>query len=132
MHGTSDRPARAREPRTGRRILLVEDHRVPSTLRERLVRLGYTVFAIVYGHDTIHFLGADRVDGVVLDLDTRLLDAVMLLKEIRKHHAHIPIIVMASRGSPHALIRACRYGATDYLIKPVDDELLKHKCLHVF
>jgi DNA-binding NtrC family response regulator len=55
-----------------------------------------------------------------------------MLEQVRERFPHIPVIVMSAELNKKKLIKAIERGAHDYLLKPIDVDLLAKKCSIVF
>ena len=58
------------------------------------------------------------IDLVVLDLKMPGLQGTDILKEIKRQHTDIEVIVLTGYGSLKSAVESIRYGAADYLLKP--------------
>lgn len=103
------------------RILVVDDEPDLRTLYElTLLREGYEVESA----DTLHAartqLQARQFDIVITDM--RLPDGLglELLHDLHQQHRPERAIIITAYGSTDNAIQALRYGAFDYLTKPID------------
>ncbi|WP_328610083.1 response regulator transcription factor [Amycolatopsis sp. NBC_00345] len=99
------------------RVLLVEDDAgVAGALAETLHTHGHTVTSVGRGADALHrHRGADLL---LLDLGLPDLDGLDVLRKIRQVSG-VPVIVLTARGDERSVVRGLRFGADDYLTKPV-------------
>ncbi len=113
--------------KAGARILIVEDEPVVGMdLRESLVRMGYSVTDIVSsGDDVINSALKNPPDLVLMDIKlnsfTDGIDAAARLKLIKD----LPIIYMTAFADIGMKERAQRTSPSAYLLKPIDEQLLK-------
>ncbi len=109
------------------RVLLVDDEEeFVSTVRERLALRDISADGVLNGTDALIFLRQNPYDVVVLDVRMPGMDGLKLLKEIRKNHPGVQVILLTGRGSAKESEIGLREGAFDYLIKPVNiEELIK-------
>src|SRR6185369_1737670 len=72
-------------------------------------------------------------DVALLDWNMPQLDGYELLKRIRadERFKKLPVTMTTSESNKTHLVAAIKAGATDYLIKPVREDQLKEKLLHV-
>jgi two-component system, response regulator FlrC len=109
-------------------ILIVEDD---ADLREAvcdtLELSGQAVLAVSSGPDAIEMLRAQAVSLVVSDVRMDPMDGITLLKEIRREHPQLPVVLMTAFAEVDRAVEAMRSGACDFLLKPFDpDALLAH------
>lgn len=110
-------------------ILLIEDEALfaKSVLR-RLQREGHQATIADTISDGRQLLINDTPDGLLLDVRLPDGNGLDLLAEIRQedHPLHnLPVIVMTAYGELEDAVSAMKFGASDYLKKPVDlDELM--------
>jgi DNA-binding NtrC family response regulator len=66
-------------------------------------------------------------------LDRRLPDGegLSLLKEINKSDPYLPVIILTAYGNIDNAVEAMRFGAYDYLTKPVDLEALRARLVRM-
>ncbi|HEY2522760.1 MAG TPA: response regulator transcription factor [Streptosporangiaceae bacterium] len=112
-------PARAAtRPRTGARVLLVEDE--PGLLRALLINLRarqYDVVTAGSGREALATAAQRPPDAVILDLGLPDIDGTEVIVELRRW-SKAPIIVLSGRASPGDKIGALDVGADDYVTKP--------------
>lgn len=113
-------------------VLVVDDSAIDRAVLARGVeRLGYEVRTAEDGWQAVSLLGAAAtargVDVVLLDLVMPGLDGFGTLEQIKSldELAHTPVIVVSAVDDHGSLVRCIELGATDYLYKPVDRELLR-------
>jgi len=113
------------KPNSDRNILIVEDD---DALREALCETaqiaGYNAIAAAHGNAALNILSNTDIDLVISDIQMAPLDGNMLLREIRKRDRDLPVVLMTAYGSIQAAVDAMRNGATDYLVKPFEAEVL--------
>uniref|UniRef100_UPI003F498A03 response regulator transcription factor n=1 Tax=Pseudonocardia sp. CA-138482 TaxID=3240023 RepID=UPI003F498A03 len=109
------------------RVLVVEDDgKVGTALVAALGRYGIDAPRVAYGSAALALIrdGNAGIDVVLLDLGLPDIDGIAVCRAIRAT-SDIPIIVVTGRVENSARVRALRYGADDYLVKPFDtSELL--------
>jgi CheY-like chemotaxis protein len=114
---TTDGPAR---------ILIVDDEPdILKMLAEALSRRGYEVRLDSSGDEALEI--AERENGinmVLLDVILPGRSGVETLKELKKRHPRLAVILMSAVADSHVAHHARRLGAFDYILKPLDyDEL---------
>jgi DNA-binding response OmpR family regulator len=61
---------------------------------------------------------------VFLDIHLPQVDGIETLRSIRQKFPTLPVIMLTGHGSLQTAIDSLRLGATDYLLKPIDPEVL--------
>lgn len=106
-------------------ILIVEDDdALRAALCETAAMAGYKALPAAHGNAALNLLADSEVDLVISDIQMQPLDGNALLKEIRKTDRDMPVVLMTAYGSIQAAVDAMRDGATDYLVKPFEAEVL--------
>lgn len=109
------------EPRTEKKILIVEDDFVSLNLLESVFRMkGYPTVSAKTGKEALQIVYNDNGIWIIL-MDIQLpdmggLDATV---EIRKKFKEIPIIAQTAYAYPHDKERSLKAGCTDYITKPI-------------
>lgn len=106
-------------------VLVVEDD---DTLREALCDTiefgGYRAVAAGNGREALSRLESERVDMVISDVQMDELDGHGLLREVRSRQPEMPFVMITAHGSVRDAVSAMRDGATDYLLKPFEAQVL--------
>jgi len=113
-------------PHTNGRILLIEDN---DTIREMLGLIlnfeGYEIAEATDGVAGIDYLQSHHIpDLILLDLSLPLMNGGQFLAWIKQHPtlSSIPIVVMS--GDPSQAQRVLRLGASEFLAKPLEMDIL--------
>ncbi len=114
---------RATAPRAT--LAIVEDDpALREILCETAESAGYRALAHEDGTACLETLNREPVDLVLTDLQMAPMDGLTLLREIRRRTRELPVVLMTAHGTIQSAIDAMRIGATDYLIKPFEAEVL--------
>ncbi|QJT10111.1 sigma-54-dependent transcriptional regulator [Oceanidesulfovibrio marinus] len=108
-------------------ILIVDDdpgHR--SMLETLLAGWGYAITSAGDGAEAVENIAAGPFDAVLMDVRMAGMDGLTALKKIMELNSAIPVIIMTAYGSVDTAVQALKTGAFDYLLKPLDFELLRH------
>jgi DNA-binding response OmpR family regulator len=104
---------------------LVEDEPVTQKMVAHILQNeGFQVVAADDGVDALIKMGQSRFDLILSDINIPNLDGFKLLEVVQQKGFGIPIILMTGRASPEDEVRGLQLGATDYLRKPVQKDLL--------
>ena len=105
--------------------LVVDDEReYVDALSERLSLRGVEVTGVFNGEEALAVLESRPMDVVVLDVMMPGLGGIETLKEMRRRHPRIAVIMLSGHADVATAIEGMELGAFDYLVKPIDfDEL---------
>jgi len=108
------------------RVLLVDDETdYLEVLSRRLKKRNVNAAGVPSGKEALRYLETIPVDVVVLDVRMPEMDGIQVLREIKKSHPLVEVIMLTGHASLEVAIEGMRLGAFDYLMKPADiDELL--------
>ena len=115
-------------------ILMVDNEfEIPGLLRASLTPVGFDVVSVnVPAILADQWLKKATFDGIIMNLDMRDHYGMAVLERLQEQHVEIPVIVISSGSNHEELEEAIRRGARDYILKPIDTELLLGKCLRHF
>jgi len=107
-------------------VLLVDDEtEFLDTLVKRIKKRDVNVTGVESGEKALAFLNEHAVDVVVLDVRMPGMDGIETLRELKKRHPLVEVILLTGHASLEVAIEGMELGAFDYLMKPIDiDELL--------
>lgn len=107
------------------KVLIVEDDvSLREALSETLELAGYSVFSATDGIAALQLLEYEKIDVVVSDVQMTPMDGHTLLKNIKKNHAALPVILITAYGTIQKAVEAMHDGAADYLVKPFEIDAL--------
>jgi two-component system, OmpR family, copper resistance phosphate regulon response regulator CusR len=101
------------------RILVVEDeHKVASALKEGLEGEGYEVAVEHTGEAALLRLKTDPFEMLLLDLLLPGTDGLQVLRTLREQGYETPVLVLTARDTLEDRVTGLDSGADDYLVKP--------------
>ena len=108
------------------KILIVDDEvRILMLIQTLLKGNGYETIAAKTGEEALGILAQGGIDVMITDLRMAPMDGLTLIKEVKKTHAKLPMILLTAYASVETAIDAMKCGAFDYLTKPFKvDEML--------
>lgn len=101
-------------------ILVVDDEDgVRESVREVLSDEGYRVVDTADGTRVLEMIKQERPELVLLDIWMPQVDGIGLLKEIKSQEPEINVVMVSGHGNIHTAVTATKYGAFDFIEKPV-------------
>jgi diguanylate cyclase (GGDEF)-like protein len=108
-------------------ILLVDDEKVARSLySDFLAGAGHEVTAVGSVAEAKEALAKTRFALLVTDLILPQSDGMALLQYVRSTQPDVEVLVITALDKVEPAVRAIKSGAADYLVKPVQPEVLAH------
>ncbi len=109
-----------------RSVLVVDDEpEIRSLLSDLLGDEGYAVETAGTGAEAIEAIAKELPDLVMMDVKLPDQDGIAVLKQLKREHPDLEVIVMTAFGGSSTAIKAMEHGAYDYVTKPFEvDDLL--------
>ncbi len=109
-------------------ILVVDDEEeFVATLVQRLRKRGWASEGVLSGSEAIAKVTANDYAVVLLDMRLPDVDGGQVLLEIKKIRPESRVVILTGHASAKEGEEGIRNGAFDYLLKPVEFEILLEK-----
>lgn len=110
-------------------IVAVDDSGIILKRLTKVLGEDYDLHAFSVGKRALQFLKDRTPDLIILDIDMPEIDGYEMLKMLkeREHLQNVPVIFLTSNGDRNSVMRAVAGGAEDYVVKPIDEEILLDK-----
>lgn len=106
-------------------VLVVEDdNSLREALCDTLEMAGIEVRAVADGSAALKIIEHENVSVVVSDVHMKPMDGHALLQKLKAANPNLPVVLMTAYGSVENAVRAMRDGASDYLVKPFEADVL--------
>jgi DNA-binding response OmpR family regulator len=107
------------------KILLVEDDELASELiYNYLIDCDFDVTPVFTATDSVAYIKNEDYNIVLLDINLPDFNGYEVLKSI-KNEISLPVIVTSAYSDTKSKLLAFKYGASDYMVKPLDLEELE-------
>ncbi len=107
------------------RILVVDDEpQVREVLSRYLANMGHQCGVACNGDDALRKIHAEPFDVVLLDISMPGRPGIDVLKELQTEYPDTAVIMVTAIADINIAIDAMRNGAYDYLVKPIDLNML--------
>ncbi|MFA6091440.1 MAG: response regulator [Elusimicrobiota bacterium] len=113
-----------------KKILAVDDDAGICQLYESgLPPMGFDVTCAASGKQAQTFLKKELPDLILMDIMMPDIDGITLTREIlsQPRTSKIPILIVSGLSDAATLNDALLFGAVDYVVKPLDFDVLKTK-----
>ncbi len=108
----------------GKRILVADDAPIIRLMIKDIVEFnGYEVVGEANnGAEAVQMYGELKPDLVTMDIIMPELDGIGALEQILKEYPDAKVVMVTAIDQRDSLMKAIRLGATDYIVKPFENE----------
>lgn len=107
-------------------ILLVDDEEgIRKVLSIALSDMGYHVITAQNGKEALRLFKAEKPPIVLTDIKMPEMDGIELLRRLKQMSADTEVIMITGHGDLELAIKSVKYEATDFVTKPINDEILE-------
>ena len=107
-------------------VLVVDDDNGHRLMLEALLgKWGYRVQSAANGVQAVEKVREGPFDAVLMDIRMPDMDGITALKGIKSYNPAVPVVLMTAYSAVESAVEALKSGAYDYLIKPLDFDVLK-------
>lgn len=112
-----------------KKILVVEDQELNMDLLVQLLEDDYEVLTAIDGAAGIELAERERPDLILMDLSLPVIDGWEATRRLKAKESlkHIPVIALTAHAMAGDAKKALSCGCDDYMIKPLDEDLLFEK-----
>ncbi len=108
-------------------ILIVEDIELNIDLLIQLLEDDYHLLVARDGAQGVALAEQNHPDLILMDISLPVMDGYQATRNIRKTFDSVPIIGLSAHAMQGDEEKAREAGCSDYLTKPVDEDLLFNK-----
>jgi signal transduction histidine kinase len=107
-------------------ILLVDDEEgIRKVLSILLADMGYQVLTAATGAEALRTFEKLRPPIVLTDIKMPEMDGIELLRKLKQISPDTEVIMITGHGDMDLAIKSVKYEATDFVTKPINDEILE-------
>ena len=107
-------------------ILVVDDHASARTsMADVLSHAGHQVDCCASAHEALTLLRGSSYDVVLTDLNMPGMTGLEFMQTLSNENCESQIIMITAHASIHTAVEAMRFGAFDYIEKPLNSEELE-------
>lgn len=107
------------------KVLVIDDERpILKMLDLYLSSEGYEVLTADNGEKALEIFEKQHPKLVLTDIKMPGMDGIEVLRKIKEMDSQVEVIVITGHGDMDTAINALKYGASDFIAKPLRDEVL--------
>jgi DNA-binding NtrC family response regulator len=110
------------------KVLLVDDEKeFLEIMTERMKARNIEVTTATSAHQALEIIEKEAFDAIILDFQMPGMDGMDALKAIKAKKPEAQIILLTGYATVEKSVEAMKFGATDFIEKPADLEILAEK-----
>ena len=119
---------------TTKKILIVDDSKTMVRINDNIYKqVGIVDIDWAYnGLEALELIKVKKYDLILSDINIPSMNGFELAQSIRQSGNKVGIFMITTEGGRDEVVRALRMGANNYLVKPIDKEVLKSKIVDFF
>ncbi|MGN0337708.1 MAG: EAL domain-containing protein [Lachnospiraceae bacterium] len=118
-----------------RTILIVDDQEIDRMILTDFLKNDYELLMANNGREALDVLEekGETLSAVLLDIVMPVMDGFEVLREMNDSGllVRVPVLVMSQKEGNESELEALRLGASDYISKPYNEGILKHRLSNV-
>jgi two-component system chemotaxis response regulator CheY len=113
-------------------VLVVDDSRIMRNIVKNTfsqLKIPCQFLEASNGKEALQQLTGQQINLILLDWNMPELSGIDFLRKVRgmEEYKTLPIIMVTSEAAKYNVIEALKSGATDYIIKPVNEKIFSEK-----
>ena len=108
-------------------ILIVEDTELNVDLLTQLLEDDYQLLVARDGAESILVTEKNKPDLILMDISLPVMDGYEAARQIHQRYPTLPVIGISANAMKSDHEKAIAAGCTDYLTKPIDENILLKK-----
>lgn len=114
-----------REKKSMTKILIVDDEQMIRNMIHKYAEFeGFQIEEACDGLEAVEKCEKNSYDLIVMDIMMPRLDGFSAVKEIKKIHPNVPVIMLSALGEEYDRIHGFDIGVDDYVVKPFSSKEL--------
>ncbi|MFM1651322.1 sigma-54-dependent transcriptional regulator [Brevibacillus sp. B_LB10_24] len=107
-------------------VLVVDDEqKLARNIAMKLKKSGFHTYEAYTGQDAIDLAKETKLDVVILDYMLTDMTGLDVLARLKEEDSTISVLMLTAYGNIESAVQAMKYGAEDYLNKPIELSLLQ-------
>ena len=109
------------------KILLIDDNEIDLKLLANIFKEYYEIHVAKNAKQAFSILQTIIPDLIILDIIIPEMDGFEILKKIRNEEKtkNIPVVIVTAKTSSEDQVKGFKYGATDYITKPFNIQIIE-------
>ena len=113
-------------------VLVVDDSKIMRNIVKNIftdLKIPSVYLEAENGIKAIQLIEVNKIDVIFLDWNMPQMNGIEFLKKVRSipKYDSLPIVMVTSESAKYNVIEALDAGASDYIVKPIQEKIFRQK-----
>ncbi len=109
----------------GRFLIVDDEENIREILEATLKPLSLAIFKAESAEQGLEIIREENLDLVICDIQMSGMNGLEFLKKVKQEQPAIKFLMITAHGTMDTAVQAMRYGASDFLTKPFENEAIR-------
>jgi DNA-binding NtrC family response regulator len=109
----------------GRFLIVDDEEHIREILKATLEPQALSVHLAGSAEEALDFVRDENLDMVICDIQMPGMDGLEFLAKVKAEQPSIKFLMITAHGTMDTAVKALRYGASDFLTKPFENEAVR-------
>ncbi|HLP42539.1 MAG TPA: sigma-54 dependent transcriptional regulator, partial [Fibrobacteria bacterium] len=110
----------------GRFLIVDDEEHIREILAATLAPLALSVHTAGSAEDALDLVRDENIDMVICDVQMPGMDGLEFLRKVKGEQPSVKFLMITAHGTMDTAVRALRFGASDFLTKPFENEEIRN------
>ena len=113
------------EPVRGRFLIVDDEEHIREILKATLEPLALSVHDAGSAEEALEMVREENLDMIICDVQMPGMNGLEFLHKVKSEQPAIKFLMITAHGTMDTAVKALRYGASDFLTKPFENEAVR-------
>jgi DNA-binding NtrC family response regulator len=109
----------------GRFLIVDDEEHIREILKATLEPLALSVHDAGSAEEALEMVREENLDMIICDVQMPGMDGLEFLHKVKREQPAIKFLMITAHGTMDTAVKALRYGASDFLTKPFENEAVR-------
>jgi two-component system, NtrC family, response regulator AtoC len=116
----------ASEALRGRFLIVDDEEHIREILRATLEPLALSIHDAGTAEEALELVREENLDMVICDIQMPGMNGLDFLSKVKSEQPSVKFLMITAHGTMDTAVKALRYGASDFLTKPFENEEIRN------
>ena len=116
----------APKPSKGRFLIVDDEEHIREILKATLEPLALSVHTAGSAEEALDLVREENIDMVICDVQMPGMNGLEFLRKVKAEQPAVKFLMITAHGTMDTAVQALRFGASDFLTKPFENEEIRN------